>query len=159
MLLKSYLDKSGIENFLPMRYQSIAIKGKRKLVLSPIIHNLVFVYSDRKVLDVLKKELEVTIPMRYIMDKEKKTPIIIPEIQMRNFIAVAGTNDEQLLWIDSSNSLYKKGDSVRIVGGKFCGVEGILLKKRGKNRVVVSVNGFFSVATAELSSSMIEKIK
>ena len=58
LALKAILDAENIENFIPMRYEYIMKSGKRVRKLLPAIHNLVFVYSTRKRIDVLKDKLE-----------------------------------------------------------------------------------------------------
>ncbi len=157
MIFKAWLDARNIENFIPMRYTEVIYGGRKHRKLVPVIHNLVFVYSNRKLLDVLKKELEDRLPVRYIMDPELHCPLVIPEKQMRDFIAVAGTLDEQLVWLDPSTTKFKKGDKVRITGGLFKGVEGVLMRIKGDRRIVVAIEGFMAVATAFIHPSLLEK--
>ncbi|MEG1623232.1 MAG: UpxY family transcription antiterminator [Alistipes sp.] len=156
--LKTYLDDAGIENFLPMHYilGTGIHSGSKRLV--PIIHNLIFAHATRKTLDNLKQTNMITSTMRYIMDRNTGLPMIIPEDQMRNFIAIAGTNDEHLIYLPEEETALKAGDSVRITGGPFAGVEGELLRIKGDRRVVVKLAGFFTVATAFIHPSLLEKI-
>lgn len=156
--VKAYLDSVGVETFLPMHH----IEGKGihagRLRLVPVIHNLLFVRSTREELDTLKRNNSVAMNMRYIMDKAERCPIVIPEEQMRNFIAVSGTNDEQLIYLSNEEVSLKVGDHVRITGGAFKGVEGELLRIKGDRRLVVRLNGFIAVATAFIHPKFIEKI-
>ena len=80
-----------------MRYEYVTRKEQRIRKLVPAIHNLVFIYSTRKKIDEIKEENAVLLPLRYIMDRETKQPIIVPEIQMRHFIAIAGSYDQQVI--------------------------------------------------------------
>lgn len=156
MALKEYLDTRNIENFLPMHYQLFR-KGEkviRKLV--PVVHNLIFIHSSREEIDQIKAEVEVSLPLRYIMNKETRKPIVVPDVQMRHFIAVAGTLDEQLVYIDAASVQLKSGDRVRITGGVFEGVEGEFLRIKGDRRVVVAIQGLMAVATAFIHPSLIE---
>ena len=85
---------------------------------------------------------------------------VVPEEQMRNFIAVAGNEDEQVLFMSPEEVALSKGDKVRITGGVFEGVEGQLMRvknSRGK-RVVVKIDGITAVATASIPSALVEKI-
>lgn len=154
---KGYLDSRKLKNFIPMRYEEgySGCRKYRKLV--PVIHNLIFIYSSKKLLDTIKKELEDRLPVHYIMDRELHRPIVIPEKQMRDFIAVAGTYDEQLIWLDPSSTKFKKGDKVRITGGLLKGVEGVLTRIKGDRRIVVAIQGFMAVATAYIHPSLLEK--
>ena len=74
LVLKEFLDKNNIENFIPMRYEYVTRKEQRIRKLVPAIHNLVFIYSTRKKIDEIKEENAVLLPLRYIMDRETKQP-------------------------------------------------------------------------------------
>ena len=96
LAFKEYLDSRGVRNFLPMRYEYV-FRGERKIrKLVPVVHNLVFVYATRSEVDEMKSTVGASLPIRYIMDRETRQPITIPEVQMRSFIAVAGNYDEQV---------------------------------------------------------------
>ena len=128
LVLKEYLDAEGIENFIPMHYIYI-VKGERKMrKLVPVVHNLVFVHTTRKQLDEIKEVRGSVLPIRYIMDRETRQPITIPDVQMRNFIAVAGNFDQQLVYLDPTCVNMAKGTRVRITGGIFEGVEGEFIR-------------------------------
>ena len=144
LAFKEYLDSRGVRNFLPMRYEYV-FRGERKIrKLVPVVHNLVFVYATRSEVDEMKSTVGASLPIRYIMDRETRQPITIPEVQMRSFIAVAGNYDEQVVYLDPSVVSMKKGDRVRI---------------KGDRRVVVSIQGVMAVATAFIHPSLIELIK
>ena len=78
-----------------MRYEYV-FRGERKIrKLVPVVHNLVFVYATRSEVDEINSTVGASLTIRYIMDRETRQPITIPEVQMRSFIAVAGNYDEQ----------------------------------------------------------------
>lgn len=156
--LKEHLESIGIKCYIPMHYQTVGRDEHKKRKLVPIIHNLVFVYSTREQLDSLKKELEYRLPMRYIMERETRQPIIVPDKQMQDFITVADTYNEQVIYLDPGELKLKKGSRVRITEGIFCGVEGKLLRIKGDRRVVVSIEGIMAVATTFIHPSMLEVI-
>ena len=127
MALKEYLDRCRMESFIPMSYKEV-IKGERKVrKLVPVIHNLVFVRSTREKLDEIKRDISLKVPIRYIMDRETRRPLVVPDRQMHSFIAVAGAYDEQIVYLDPTIVSLREGDRVRIVGGVFSGVEGIFI--------------------------------
>lgn len=114
LAFKEYLDSRGVRNFLPMRYEYV-FRGERKIrKLVPVVHNLVFVYATRSEVDEMKSTVGASLPIRYIMDRETRQPITIPEVQMRSFIAVAGNYDEQVVYLDPSVVSMKRGDRVRV---------------------------------------------
>ena len=98
------------------------------------------------------------VPIRYIMDRETRRPLVVPDRQMHSFIAVAGAYDEQIVYLDPSIVSLREGDRVRIVGGVFSGVEGIFIRIKGDRRVVVSIEGVMAVATAFVHPSLIEPV-
>ncbi len=92
------------------------------------MHNYIFIRSTRGVIDELKT---YKLPMlRYVMHPQngENQIMVVPEEQMRNFIAVAGNEDEQVLFMSPEEVALSKGDKVRITGGVFEGVEGQLMR-------------------------------
>ncbi len=96
--------------------------------------------------------------MRYIMDKSKNTPIVIPKNEMQNFIRVSGTMDEQLQCMSTDTIKLNMNDKVLITGGLFEGVVGCVIGTKKNCRVVVSIPGFMAVTTAHIDPAMLEKI-
>ena len=158
LAFKQYLDDRNIENFIPMRYEYV-VKGERKIrKLVPVVHNLVFVYASRLQIDEMKTTAGTQLPIRYIMNRECHRPIIIPDSQMRSFIAISGHYDQALLYLDPSEPALRKGTRVRIIGGVFAGVEGEFVRVRNDRRVVVSIDGVMAVATTFIHPSLVEPI-
>ena len=158
--VKQYLDSLGVENFLPMQHKETTVRGQKVRKLTPLVHNLIFVRAARQQIDEIKATTDY--PIRYLMFREgtKSTPIIVPEEQMRNFIRVAGTYDDQLMYLPLEEVALTAGDRVRILSGPFAGAEGIYLRLKGTRarRVVVHLPGIMSVATATVPPSMVERI-
>ena len=95
-----------------------------------------------------------------MVDMRSREKIIVPEDQMKRFIAVAGTCHEQLLYFLPEEVDLTKGTKVRITGGEFEGQEGIFIKVKGARdrRVVVQVQGVVAVAMATIHPDLIEPI-
>ena len=158
LALKAILDEKHIESFIPMRHEYGTKNGKRTHKLVPAIHNLVFIHSTRPRIEALKKELEISIPIRFIMNREYCRPVVIPDSQMRSFIAVSGNYEEQIVYLDPIATALQKGDRVRVIGGIFEGVEGVIIRVKGDRRVSVCIQGVMAVATAYIHPSLIERI-
>lgn len=156
---KEYLDNNSISNFIPMHYAMVTQKGKSVRKLVPIIHNLIFVNTDRTTLDHIKQFYSAKFPIRYIMDKNKNKPIVIPDKQMQDFIAVCGQYEEQIVYLDPMEVSIKKGDRVRVTGGIWEGIEGKYVRIAKDRRVVVSIEGVMAVGTAFIHPSLIEVVK
>ena len=82
----------------------------------------------------------------------------IPNNQMQSFIAVSGSIDEQIIYLEPDITNFKKGDKVRITGGIFKDTEGYFMRIKGDRRVVVCLHGIAAVATAFVHPSLVEKL-
>lgn len=152
----------GIESFVPtQRTRYIDRRGKIAWKKVAALHNYIFVHSTREKIDCIKQEY---IPwLRYVIspnrDKEKQI-LTVPPKQMDSFIAIAGNEEERILYLNPDEINLNNGDRVRITDGVFKGAEGILIKiehKREK-RVVVKIDGVTAVATTALPQTLIERI-
>lgn len=157
--LKQYLDNLQIRSFVPMQYTEIEMDGRRHRRLVPAIQNLIFVYSTRLQLDFIKELREGATPMRYIIDKSTGNPLVVPNVQMENFIAISSTNNEDLVYITEIHPELRNGERVRITKGIFSGAEGIVVRLKRSHRVMVELNGFVAVATAYIPSHCLQKIE
>ena len=155
--MKENLEQRGIECFIPMRYHTKVIRGRKAKILKPVIHNLLFAHGTKTEIQEAKKYHEY---LQYIIDREHQK-IIVPDAQMQTFIAVAGTYDDQLIWVNPEDLNLKKGTRVRITAGDFAGQEGTFVKVKGARdkRVVIAIKGVIAVAMATLHPSLIEIIK
>lgn len=156
--LKERLTALDINCFIPMQIKEEIKKGVKIKKWVPVVHNLIFIQSSRKSIDVLRKQFENIIPMFYMIDKATNTPIVIPDQEMRNFIAVAGIQDEQVVYLNDINAAIRKGDRVQVVGGVFNGIEGEVLRIKRNRRVVVTIKGVLAVATTFIDSSLLRRI-
>lgn len=154
-----YLEAQGAEVFIPMHYVDVKRGGEVRQVLEPVVRNIVFTRTCRSLLDRVKKELESKWAIRLFMNRETHEPILIPEEQMRSFIAVAGSYDEQLLFLGADEVNYKVGDRIRVIAGPFRGAQGRLLRVKGHKRLVVEIEDVMAVATTYLPPRMIERIE
>ena len=162
--IKPYLEAVNLECFFPMYYKEKQIKDteRKKHVLHPILGNLLFVKSSKTSLDPYLKDVKLKLNITsdlYYRDLGSKKLIVVPEDQMMNFIAVAGTEKEQIIYLSNEEVCMKKGTKVRIIGGAFEGVEGTFMRIRGDKRLVVSIPNLFSVATAYLPSHLIHPLE
>ncbi|MBQ9575355.1 MAG: UpxY family transcription antiterminator [Muribaculaceae bacterium] len=154
--VKEDLDARGITCFVPMQYRREERGGVMVKRLVPSVHNLIFIYLTPTEMQEYKRHTDL--PIRYIMNRENNRPIIVPTREMENFIKVAGTYDEKLIYLNPDPGDFAKGERVRIIGGTFAGAEGVFVRVKGDRRVVVNVEGLVAVATTFVHPSMIEKI-
>lgn len=154
--VKADLDVLGVINFVPMQYRREERNGRMVKRLVPSVHNLIFVKMTPSKMTEYKKT--TALPIRYIMNRETRRPITVPEKEMENFIRVAGTYEEKLVYLNPDPGDFAKGERVRVIGGPFAGTEGIFIRVKGDRRVLINIPGVVAVASTFIHPSMIEKI-
>ena len=157
--VKEDLDARGISNFVPMQYRREERHGVMVKRLVPSVHNLIFIHITPS--DMREYKMTTDLPIRYIMENStngSRKPITVPDREMDNFIKVAGTYEEKLIYLNPEPGDFAKGERVRIIGGQFAGAEGIFVRVKGDRRVLINVQGLVAVATTYVHPSMIEKI-
>ena len=154
--VKEDLDARQIANFVPMQYRREERNGVMVKHLVPSVHNLIFINLTPSEMKEYKET--TTLPIRYIMRRNPRKPITVPNREMENFIKVAGTYEEKLIYLNPEPGDFTKGERVRIIGGQFAGAEGIFVRVKGDRRVLINVQGLVAVATTYVHPSMIEKI-
>lgn len=155
------LEKHSIENFLPLQYKLVQLcTGKKVKKLVPAVSNLIFARTTKAVLQDIKCGVKY---LQYKTRKQsgKNIPIIVPDEQMKLFMAVCGTLNEKLIYLSPDEINIAKGTKVKIIGGTFDGVEGIFMKVSGtrNKRVVVMIEGLTAVATAEISGDLLQVMR
>ena len=139
--IKNKLDELGVENFLPMKEQIRVLGGKKRKVLRPLVSRLLFLHCRKEVLFELLNEHFLS--LSYLRDLETKQVLVIPDRQMRDFIFFVDFARDS---IQVLNDKLKPGDRVRVVKGELAGLEGELIRIKGHKRVVIRLQGLFSVA-------------
>ncbi len=157
MKVKGELERIGIESFLPMKYKVVEsqINGDAELrrELVPAISNLIFVRSTQERVTELKRTNEVLEPLRYMLDYTGGDgPVImtVGDREMENFMRVAAMTDDSVMFLDENTIVGKEGKHVKIMGGAFEGVEGVIRRVKRCKRVVVELEGIASVAIAHV---------
>ena len=163
MKVKGELERLEIENFVPMTYRVVEKQNEsdfqRELV--PAISNLIFVKSTQEKITELKRTNEVLEPLRYMLDYTNGDgPVImtVGEREMENFMRVASKTDDSVMFLDENTIVGKEGKRVKIMGGAFEGVEGVIRRVKRCKRVVVEIEGVMSVAIAYVPVGWLKEI-
>ena len=154
--VKEDLDARNIPCFVPMQYRREERNGVMVKRLVPSVHNLIFINLTPSEMREYKETTQL--PIRYIMNRGTRKPITVPDREMENFIKVAGTYNEKLIYLNPEPGDFSEGERVRIIGGDFEGAEGIFVRIKRDRRVLVSIPGVVAVATTHVHLSMLEKI-
>ena len=165
MKVKTELDRIEIESFLPMKCRVVESRTdgttelRRELV--PAISNLIFVRSTQERITELKRTNEVLEPLRYMLDYTNGNgPVImtVGDREMENFMRVASKTDDSVMFLDENTIVGKEGKRVKIMGGAFEGVEGVIRRVKRCKRVVVEIEGVMSVAIAHVPVGLLKEV-
>ena len=152
--VKSWLDEQAIENFIPFRTVLVERNGRKIKREKPVVPGLLFIRANYQTVCTLPVESRVK--MVYLRNLENRQLLIVPDKQMQDFMFLLDFS-ESAVRIENAN--LKRGDRVRVIKGDFAGIEGELVRIKGHKRVVVRLEGLFSLATTYIPSSYLEKIE
>jgi transcription antitermination factor NusG len=127
--------------------------GKRIRKERPQVVGFLFVRTDYRTALSLPEKSMITI--NYLRNLETKSLLIVPDKQMQDFMFLLDFS-ETTIRID--NNHLKRGDRVRVIKGEFAGIEGELIRIQGHKRVVIRMEGLFSVATTYIPGNYLERI-
>jgi transcription antitermination factor NusG len=152
--IRNYLQEQGIEHYIPFHKTVIERDGRKRKVERPVINCFAFVHTDKATAFSIPTEMHLT--MNYIRDIDTGQLLVIPDKQMEDFMFVLDFSEDAIR-LDNKN--LKRGDKVRVIKGPFAGIEGELVRVKGHKRVVVRLEGIFSLATTYIPPSFLEKIE
>ena len=147
----------GLDYFMPMCYRMVGPEGKKVRKKLPLLPGYVFVHGSIEELEAYMRT-HPYLAFYHPVIKEYGGVIAVPDGQMESFMRVAQEYEEDIRYFRPDEIDWEAGDSVRIVGGKLDGVEGMLQCVKGKSggRVVVSIPGLVAVSTWEISPDYLE---
>jgi transcription antitermination factor NusG len=152
-LVKTWLDRQSIENFVPFHTVLVERNGRKIKREKPVIPGLLFIRTNYQIARILP--VESTVKMVYLRNLENSQLLTVPDKQMEDFMFLLDFS-ESAIRIENTN--LKRGDRVRVIKGDFAGIEGELIRIKGHKRVVVRLEGLFSLATAYIPGAYLEKI-
>jgi len=152
--MKAWLDEQAIENFIPFRKVLIERNGRKINKEKPIVPGLLFIKTNYQTACILQVESRTKIV--YLRNFENHRLLIVPDKQMQDFMFLLDFSESA---VQVENANLRKGDRVRVIKGDFAGIEGELIRIKGHKRVVVRLEGLFSLATTYIPSSFLEKIE
>lgn len=151
------LGPHGLSHFIAKKYFIRTFQGKRKSILQPSIPGIIFVHSNRRKIREFKNYcpfIQYCFCKRDGMDE----PLVVPQKQMDNFIKIAKEVESDIQYYKPEEISLNKGQLVKVHGGLFDGLEGTLVKVKGKRakRIVVRIEGVTAIAASEIEPDLIE---
>lgn len=85
----------------------------------------------------------------------------VPDEEMAHFMRIAQAYENAIPCFSPSEIDLEHGDRVRIIGGQFSGVEGILLSQQGRDggRVIVKITDMLAVETLDIRPEYLQVIE
>jgi len=172
-LAADYLINAGIYAYVPKREETVLVDGRRKHLLKSMLPNLVFAYltdadarrhvqgpaaDDADYATSAKMSAILSYYYNHCQSDTfgKNPPLTITCSQMENFIRLTMTHDENVMELHG-NYTFKTDDEVTVIGGKFKGVKGRVIRANRQQRVLVELSGFMSFATAYVPSAFLSR--
>ncbi len=126
---------------------------------TPVIPNLIFIRCTAEVLQCDGFRKDVYGKLMFYCEPGTREPSSIDDRQMRIFIAVNSVKDSDLLRIEVSDPEFFKGQKVRVIGGLYKGIEGIIKRIKGDRRLLVQISGICAVATSYIHPALLEPVE
>ena len=160
-----HIISDGIEAYIPLHYIIKHLDGKRQRVKEPLLPNIIFVYTSEDKVDKYVHGAEALPYLNYYYNHFKKRPngndepLTVGYNDMINFINLTCISSDHIRTVKLEQCHFKSGDEVRVVSGQFQGIRGKIARVAGQQRVVITIEGLCSVATAYIPSDFIELVK
>jgi transcription antitermination factor NusG len=137
-----------IESFLPLIEEVHVWSDRKKRVLEPLFRGYLFVRTDLRDRISILQAPGVT---RFVQIGEHLSWIPEKEIEWVRIIVGHPTNVQREPFLSN-------GERVRVTGGLFNGVEGIVVSVRGSTRVVLSLDCIAQSVSVEVSPALLERL-
>lgn len=157
--VRDYLRRQGLRCYVPMCWQKTDIGGRQIRRLVPAINELVFVYGHSEEISQLKSRCRETVYWLTTQKEGHREKLIVEEKAMDDFIRVTEQKEHRVVYYKPNEISLHHGDRIRIHGGNLDGVEGILLKVKGRRekQLVVSIPNL-AIASVSIRPELIEVI-
>lgn len=160
-VVRDNLRRQGFRCYVPMCYRVETIGGKKVRRLMPAISELVFVHATSDAINEFKLHSKESVYWltRPVMGKERREKVIVSDRDMDNFIRITEQTERAVTYFRPDEVSLAKGDRIRIHGGAFDGVEGVLVKVKGKRekQLVVSIPDL-AVAAVSVKPDVVEVV-
>lgn len=159
--VRDALRRDGIRCYIPMRFHIETQCGHKLRRLVPAITELVFVHGTEEQISEAKAKLRETCYWltKPVLGKKRREKVIVSDRDMENFIRITEQTERAVTYFRPDEVSLAKGDCIRIHGGAFDGVEGVLIKVKGKRekQLVVSIPDL-AVAAVSVKPDVVEVV-
>lgn len=160
IMAQDYLNERGIKTFIPMRTVVKVVRGIKRKLREPAISGLVFAYAPKETIQAVKLGLDY---IQYLTRKKdgRNVPIVVPTAQMEQFMQVVLDDTVEKSFFAPGEIEFAAGTKVRVHGGAFDGLEGVLVKIKGKQKkqFLIELEGICAVGPVTIHPDLLEIVK
>ena len=138
--------KYRIPFYLPLVKKTNVARGRRRTSLMPLFGGYVFLYGSEEervrslTTNRISRVLAVEDPDQLVFDLRQLRQMIVANVPL------------------TVESRLSPGQWVRVRKGPFGGLEGVVLKRRGRSRLLVSINFLQKGASVEIEDFLLEPL-
>lgn len=137
-----------IESYLPLYKVVRQWSDRKKKMIAPLFPNYVFV----KVNELMRRQLfSIKEVVRFVSIEQK--PVVIREKEIVTIKQIL-REDVEL----TPEAYLQEGMKVKIGYGQFAGLEGVIIRRSGKTRLVIRIDGLMKAFSVNLSTHHAEMI-
>ena len=156
-----FFSKQGIEAFYPTITSTKTTDGKKEAIEESRLPNILFAFGTFEQLKVYvyDNHHDDTKFLRFYYNFHHdgtKEPLIVPQKQMYSLIKICDAQAEDKLLEPFVVEKFKIGQLVRVKKGPFFGVEGIVKRYKGQQRIGIVVDGLFTITTAYIARDFLQ---
>lgn len=157
-----FFSKNGFEAFYPTITNTKTIDGKTEKIVESRLPNILFAFgSFDKLKEYVYENGDDTKYLRFyynIHHDKTKEPLIIPQSQMTSLMKICDAEAEDKHLEPFVVEKFKQGQLVRVKDGPFAGVEGVVKRYKGQQRIGIVVDGLFTITTAYITKEKLEPV-
>ncbi len=142
----SSISNLGIESYLPMHKVIRQWSDRKKKLELPLFPCYIFVKVD----DVMRNNLFSIKELVKFVSIERR-PVILREKEILTIKRVLGEEADV-----SNEEYFQQGMKVRIKHGQFAGLEGVVIKKRGSERLLIKIDSLMKAYSFNVATHHIE---
>ena len=159
LIAEEYLRGKGLEVFVPLKSEVKVVRGVKRKIKVPAINSLIFVHAQKEVIQEAKFGVEY---LQYLTRKldGKNIPIVVPDKEMETFMKVVQDDTVEKTFHTPEEVDLAVGTRVKVHGGAFDGMEGVLAKIKGKRKkqFFIEIEGLVAVSTIIENVDLLETI-
>lgn len=148
--------------FYPTIKTDKLVKGRRKTVEVSRLPNIFFAYgTEEEIKRFVYDNVHLPFLRFYYRHYNKgniieKEPLIVPDKQMESLQIVCSVDEDTIVTTEIIHK-FELGTHVHIILGPFSGVEGVVSRYKGQQRVGVTIEGIGTIITAYVPTAYIQE--